>query len=111
MTLKYVSLPLFTDPVYSYSVALEGEAFIFKVYYNERTELWHWDLNFEDGTPLILGSALIPNYPIGVDYILTPLTGYLWLENKSTTNTEKYKEFPFELSQYYRLYYIYDDGE
>lgn len=111
MVQQYVVLPLYEDADYKYSVALEGEAFTFRAYYNERTLLWHYDVRFEDGTPLLLGSALVPSYPIGVDYILTPLTGYFSLVPISTTNTEKYKEFPFELSQYYRLYYIYDDGE
>lgn len=111
MAQQYVVLPLFEDPDYKYSVALEGEAFTFRAYYNERTLLWHYDLSLEDGAPIILGSALVPSYPIGSEYILTPLTGYFSLVPIGTTNTEKYKEFPFELSQYYNLYYIYDDGE
>lgn len=111
MTVQYVPLPLFTDADYSYSIALEGEAFIFRAYYNERATQWFFDLNFEDGTPLVLGVGLVPSYIIGLDYVLTPITGYIWLEPIGTINTEKYKEFPFELSEYYKCFYIYDDGE
>jgi hypothetical protein len=111
MALQYVVLPLFSEADYNYTISLQGEAYNFRLYYNERAELWFYDLSFEDGTPVVAGEGFVPNYPIALDYTLFPLTGYFWLEPIGAINTEKYKEFPFELSQYYRAFYIFDDGE
>lgn len=111
MALQYVKLPLFEDQDYEYQVSLQGNSYIFRAYYNTRQELWFWELKTEAGIYVIRGEALVPNYPIGIDYILPNLTGYLWMEPSQTLNTEKYKQYPELIAQYYNLYYIYDTEE
>lgn len=107
MATEYVVMPLFDDEDYEYQIALEGNSYTFRAYYNSRTELWHFDLSTEDGTPVVLGEALVPNYPILWDYALFPLTGYIFLEPISDNNIEKYKSNPRALSSYYRMFWIW----
>lgn len=109
MTEKYVVIPLFGDADYSYRISLQGNSYNFRLYYNERAGLWFFDLRLDDGTPVVLGEGFIPTYPIMLEYALFPLTGYFWLEPIGTINTEKYKQFPFDLSQYYKAFYIFEE--
>lgn len=111
MTLQYVPLPLFEDEDYEYQISLESNSYLMRIYYNSRSKLWDWELKTEAGILVVAGETLVPNYPIGIDYSFENLTGYLWLEPTSNISSEKYKEFPFNLSNYYRLFYIYNDGE
>ena len=109
MTVMFVTLPLHSDEDYQYTIALEKVAYNIRLYYNFRMEQWVMDLRYANNEPLVLGVAIVPNYPMLVDYIL-PLSGMFWLEpigkkqNETITN-------PFELNKYYNFFYIYDDGE
>lgn len=102
----YVSLPLYPDADYQYDVSFQGEYYTFRVLYNERAEGWFFELRDGENDMLVAGERLVPSYPINLYYNLPNLTGFLWLEpigdekNETTIN-------PFELNQYYRLYYIY----
>lgn len=111
MALQYVVIPLYEDADYSYTISLQGDSYTFRLYYNERAELWFFDLSDSDNAHIISGEGFVPSYPIALDYAISPLTGYFWLEPIGTINSEKYKEFPFELSQYYRAFWVFDDGE
>ena len=108
MATQYVSLPLFDDYDYSYTIGLQGETYIVSIKYNERVALWFMDLAKEDTTPIFNGLAMTPNYPMALDYAIFPLKGYFWLENIPDINDEPYKEFPDKLRQYYRFYYIFE---
>lgn len=110
MALRYVPLPLFSDADYSYDISLEGNLYTFRAYYNERAEGWFYALSEKGGVSLVLGERLVANYPILFDYVLSDLAGYLYLEPVGDSG-EKYRTDPFELSKWFRLFYIYDDSE
>ena len=110
MTLQYIPMPLFSDPSYTYDISIESNAYTIDVYYNERAEGWFFNLIIKGGNPLIYGERLVANYPILIDYALPNLTGYIFLEPIGDS-VEKYRTAPFELSKWFRLFYIYDDGE
>ncbi|MNN55950.1 hypothetical protein D3C81_1708560 [compost metagenome] len=111
MTTKYISLPLFSDAFYTYSVALEGNSYNLEFTYNERMQLYSFSLYDADLNPIVLGEALVPSYPIFFEYALFPLTGYFWMEEKANILSEPYKVYPDKINEYYNMYYIFDDGE
>ncbi len=108
MTIQYVSVPLDESSYYGLSISLEGNSYNLDFIYNERSELYHLSLFDSDNNPIVVGAGLVPSYPIFLDYALNNLTGYFWLVNKGAINTEKYKEFPDKISEYYDLFYIYN---
>lgn len=110
MTIQYVSLPLYSDSDYQYSVSLEGNSYILRIYYTTRCKQWFFDLLRDDNTPVILGEALVPLYAIALDYALYPLTGFLFLEPIGTS-LDKYRSDPENLNKWFRLFYIYDSEE
>lgn len=110
MTLQYIPIPLYSDAFYTYRISLEGNSYTLNFYYNERAEGWFFDIYEEGGVPVVLGERLVANYPILLDYALSDLTGYLWLEPIGDS-VERYRTDPFLLSKYTRLFWIYDDGE
>jgi len=106
---KYISLPLFADPYYSYPIALQGSSYILEFIYNERTQLYSLSLFDSESNPIVVGEALVPNYPIFKDYAIFPLTGFFWMEEKADIISEPYKAYPDSLDQYYNLYYLYSE--
>lgn len=108
MTTKYVTLPLFPDPYYSYPISLEGVSYKLDFQYNERAKSYFLSLYLADGTPLVLVEALVPSYPILKDYAIAEMSGFIWLEVKSNLQSEPYKEYPDQIDKYYNLYYIYN---
>lgn len=111
MAMVAVVLPLFDDPSYSYNVALEGNSYNLKFEYNERAQLYFLSLSDADEDLIVGGEALVPNYPILLDYAIPLLSGFIWMEEISDIIFQPYKQFPDKLSQYYTLSYSYDDGE
>ena len=110
MTLQYVPMPLYEDPIYTYRISLESKSYTVNIYYNERMEGWLLDLYDDNGSAIVLGIRLVANYPMLTDYALPNLTGYLWLEPIGSS-IERYRTDPFLLSKYFRLFYLYNDGE
>ena len=108
MAENYVSLVLSDDPFYEYAVSLEGNSYIVQFVFNERAQLYFFSLYTAEREPIVLGEALVPSYPIFIDYALPALTGYLWLQEKATVTGEPYKEFPDKLSGYYDLFYLFE---
>lgn len=106
----YISLPLYPDADYQYDAAFEGEYYTLRIYYNERAEGWFFELRDGENDMLVAGERLVPTYPVNLYYNIDNLTGFLWLEaigdekNETTSN-------PFELSEYFRLYYVWPDPE
>lgn len=96
-----------TSPIYEYSVSLEGNSYIIEIVYNERTELNYMSLYDSDRNPIVLGTGLVPGYPIMVDYALPLLTGFFLLIQKGELQSEPYKTFPDKLNQYYSFVYTY----
>lgn len=108
---KYISLPLFSDADYEYSVALQGNSYVLRFIYNERMSLYTISLYDSDSNPIVVGEALVPNYPIFFEYAIFPLTGYFVMEEKALIESEPYKTYPDKIDEYYWLYYVFDDGE
>lgn len=96
-----------TSPFYEYSVSLEGNSYIIEIVYNERTQLNYLSLYDSDRNPIVLGTGLVPGYPIMVDYALPLLTGFFLLIQKGELQSEPYKTFPDKLNQYYSFVYTY----
>ena len=107
MANNYVSIPLDPSSFYGLSISLEGNSYNIDFTYNERAELYFISLFDADNNPIVTGEALVPEYPIFLDYFLPNLTGYFWLARKGTLTGEPYKEFPDKISEYYNLFYIY----
>ena len=107
MTLINTQLSLYSDPYYSYAVSLQGNSYIIEFIYNERCSLYFINLLTADSVPILEGMAAVPTYPIALDYAISPLTGWFWLEPKEITLSEPYKTYPDSLDQYYNFYYSY----
>lgn len=103
----YVDIPIIDYPLYEMSVSLEGNSYILEFTYVERMKLYTISMYDSDKNPLVLGEALIPNYPIFQDYALADLSGAFYLIDKSALQSEAYKLYPENLSQYYYLVYAY----
>lgn len=102
-----VDLPLYSDPFYSYTISLEDNTYSMEFVLNERAGMWYMSMFTEDGEPIVRGIALVPNYPLLADYVIPELTGFFLLLPIPSITTEKYKEEPEYLSQYYTLRYLY----
>lgn len=111
MALQYVSLPLFPDPFYEYSISLQGVSLIFRFTYSDRSEAYFIDLLDQDNNPIVMGERLVPGYPLFKDYALFPLTGWIWMEEIAEIISEPYKVYPDKIDEYYLMWYVYDDGE
>jgi len=110
MTIRYVSLPLYEDSYYSYSINLEGNSYKFKFIYNEKMALYTINMFDVDDNAIVLGVGLVPNYTLFADYSIPALTGTFVLLPKSQVPMEFYKLYPDKIHQYYELSYIYDDA-
>lgn len=107
MILTQVILPLYPDPYYTYSLALQGVSYNLEFIYNERSQLYYLNLLDSTSSPIVMGVALVPSYPIILDYPLQPLTGWFWLEENATNIAEPYKTYPDKIDQYYNFKYSY----
>lgn len=107
-TYNYINLPLYTDYFYSYTVSLENNTYELEFVYNQYGKKWYMSVYTEDRVPVVLGLALLPEYPIAIDYILPNLSGFFWLYPVAELYTNKYLEEPEAISQYYSLKYAYD---
>lgn len=107
MKTSYVNLILDDSPLYEYTVALEGNSYIIEMQYNERSQLYFMYLYDSDRNPIVLGAAVVPGYPIMLDYALPNLSGFFLLIQNGQLDSEPYKEFPDKLSQYYTFVYTY----
>lgn len=108
MALNYVSLPLYPDSFYNYSVTLEGNSYIPEFTYSERMGLYTFSLYDAERNPLITGEALVPSYPMFREYALPDLSGWFWMEEISTIISEPYKTYPDKIDQYYLFYYVWE---
>jgi len=106
---KYIAMPLFGDSYYTYSIAFQGLSYILEFIYNERAKLYFINLLDADNNPIVMGEALVPNYPVFLDYAIFPLTGFIWMEEKADIISEPYKTYPDAIDQYYNLFFIYSE--
>ncbi|ATN92783.1 hypothetical protein QGX11_gp020 [Pseudomonas phage PPSC2] len=105
-----VELPLYSDLKYRYGTTLEGVAWQFTFYWNERCSQWQFDLRQEDQTPILLGYALVPQFPMCVDYNLEDygLTGYFVLLPINATISSKITEESSIMPEFFSLFYVYN---
>lgn len=52
-------LPTYTDPFYSYTIALEGRPYVFEFRYNQREDAWYFSVALPDGTDLVRGVKVV----------------------------------------------------
>jgi len=108
MALHYVNLPLYQNPDYEYSIALERVSYKLRFYYVERVQQWSIDLRYANNDPIVLGACLVPDFPLFLDYDIEDLSGTFWLEPIGPLDNETVIN-PYELNEYYKLYYFYED--
>lgn len=106
---NYVDIPIQDEVFYDLSISLEGVSYILEFTYNERIKLYTLSLYDSDKTPIVLGVALVPEYPILLDYAIPNLNGYFLLTRKpiNINIQEPYKTYPDQLAEYYYLVYTY----
>lgn len=106
---KYIEVPLTDSPYYTLSMSIEGNSYILEFIYNERVSLYFINLYDSDKNPIVLGAALVPEYPILLDYKIPNMTGCFALLNKSSVVQEAYKTYPDSLSNYYYFVYMMEE--
>lgn len=107
MSDHYLALPLYSDADYNYAVNLQGQSYTLDFKYNERAGIYFLSLLTSENTPIVSGVGLVPTYQILSDYAISPLTGFLWMEEKANIISEPYKTYPDKISEYYNLFYIW----
>lgn len=110
MSQVYLKLPVYQSPNYSYNISLEGTAYRLRFTYNERCERWCMDLMLPDGTPLVVGEAISVEYPMFIDYNIEGLTGWFFFAPIGKSQNETIIN-PYEIWDYYELYYTYFENE
>lgn len=108
---RYISLPLYNDTYYKYSVVLEDNTYILGFLYLERINQWIYYLKDSEGNSLVSGERLTPNTQLLLSYANPNLTGFLLFTPKSNVDPEVVKDNIRQISDFYDLFYIYDDGE
>ena len=105
-----IEMPLYSDLKYRYGLSLEGQSWQFTFYWNTRCSQWHMDLKQEDQTPVLLGYALVPQYPMTIDYSLEDvgLTGYFLLLPINATISNKITEESSIMPEFFNLFYVYN---
>ncbi|CRM19244.1 phage baseplate plug family protein [Pseudomonas sp. 8 R 14] len=108
-----IEMPLYTDSKYRYGIALEGQSWQFTFYWNERCGQWQMDLRKDDQTPVLLGYALVPQFPMCVDYNLEDygLTGYFLLLPINATISGKITDGSSIMPEFFSLFYVYDTDD
>lgn len=103
----WTKLELYEDWDYRYTVVLEGQSYVLRLYYSERMGRWSIDISEENGVDICLGEALLPykKHTIRAGY---GLSGYLWLE-PIAYNLNETTLHPDLLHKYYNFYYILEE--
>lgn len=109
MTTIITQLPLSSDPVYRYTIALEGQARLLYFYWNERVAHWYLDIRNVDETPITLGLKLVPDYPLLADYALEGKNwkGLLYLTPDNSELTSSISDSPAMMPQFFKLFHSY----
>lgn len=106
-------LPLYAEYRPVFTISLEGQDRRVRLYWNNRKSNWQIDMYQDDSTPIVLGVALVANYPMLANYSLRKygLTGSLVLVPKGDTNPHNLNESYENLSSNYILAYIYENED
>ena len=111
MAQVYTELPLYSDASYQYSAAVENQSRQFRFNWNDRTKSYQMDVINEDGTSVLLGMRLVPQYPMFVDYPLSKysMTGYFLLMPKNLNQAALKIERTSDVSERFTLFYIFEE--
>lgn len=105
----YIEMPLYTEEKYRYGISLEGVSWQFTFYWNGRAAQWHMDIRREDQTPLVLGIALVAQYPMLIDYNIEEqgLSGYFLLMPVNSAIDSQITENSSVVPEFFKLFYVY----
>lgn len=56
-----IKLPLYSDPLYTFSTSLDGVDYRFKLDYSQRADRWYLGIFDAEGSPIRQGIKLSPN--------------------------------------------------
>lgn len=101
----YVQIPLYDSYDAEYPIALEGESYSLRLYFNERMQEWFIEVRDDSGNSLIAGRRLVLNGTTWISEI-TGLNGFLLLEPIGLDRNETMSNYD-SLFKYYKLFYIY----
>ena len=110
MAIRQLLLPLFNDPYYSYSTNLEGNTYILEFLFLERLKSWVLTLKDSEQNVLVRNQRLTQNTLLFKDYKLPNLNGGFYFTPSSEFNPDKAQENIENPRDFFRFYYIYDDG-
>jgi hypothetical protein len=107
---NFIEMPLFADLAYRYSLSLEGQSFQFKFYWVQRATQWQFDIRQEDQTPIVLGYALVPQFPMLEDLPLEGfgLTGHFALMPVNIAVSTAITQESSVMPEFFKLYYQYE---
>lgn len=102
-------VPLKSDEAYTYKINLEGRSRKLTFKLNTRTNVYHFDMSNEDGTPLVAGIPMLPMNTLLNNLALEQygITGYFILVPRNDAIAFNFVK-PSELNQYYAFLYVYE---
>lgn len=102
------TLPLFSEPSYSYVASLGSTPFQFRFNWNDRAAAWHMDILTESGTPIVVGQRMVPGFAMTMDYVLEPygLDGFFALVADNKEQAAMPILEPKEFTERFELLYI-----
>jgi hypothetical protein len=110
MTTNFIEMPLSNELAYRYSLSLEGTSYQFKFYWVQRASQWHIDIRQEDQTAIVLGYALVPQFPILEDLPLETygLTGRFVLMPVNIAVATALSKESSVMPEFFKLFYMYE---
>lgn len=109
MAIFYTDLFLSKDPYYTYKQTLGDKDFFLTYRYSTRGACWYMDIHDVDNTPILLGTKLVPEYPMLEDLVLPDITGFFWLSANLPENVNMFYSQPKNLPDFFTLRYLYSD--
>lgn len=112
MTWTAITLPLYSDPTYTYTASLEGTTFRFSFAWSDRTTSWHMSLYTEESETIVEGIRLVGQYPLLADLQLSAfgMTGYFLVMPINALTIETSPALITDLSDRYSLIYLYEEA-
>lgn len=101
-------IPLYTDSFYTYSVPLEGLVRQLTFRWVGFSKQWTMDIHDMDGSPVVTGIALVPNYNIMLNYNRPTFKGCFVLSASSPKMAARYREDQNIIPLYFTLTHYYD---
>jgi hypothetical protein len=111
MALQQVDLPIFNDTFYSYSVSLEGNRYTLTFLFLERLGQWVLTLQDSEGSVLVRNERLTPETLLFFDYKLPGLSGGFYFQPNTQTAFQDEDNIITRPKEFYKLFYVFDDGE